>query len=99
MTCSKNKWSSKNVFEQQISFWRIMWDRDWRVDAENAAFITWIKYMLEYIKIEKSYIWIVLENNSVLLYSWSNKCSLGEHKLSKYNTILLTSNFRMVVCV
>ncbi len=53
---------------------------DWSNDAENSAFITEINYILKHIQIEniyfktKKYFTILV----ILLYFWSNKCSLGE---------------------
>ncbi len=55
--------------------------KDWSNDAENSALITWIKYILKYILIEKTlYYYRYFIILMFLPYSFSNKFSLGEHK-------------------
>ncbi len=58
-------------------------------DAENSALITGINYILEYIKMENSYL-KMLYYFAILLflwYFWSTECSLDEHENNNSNCL------------
>ncbi len=66
-----------NILE--LDFWRIMWH--WCNDAENSALLHKIKLHFNiYSKSNQFFkIVIIFHNIIVLVYFWSNKCSLCEH--------------------
>ncbi len=107
--CEKVQFSIKqvtvfNIANNKNDFWRIMWHwEDWSNGCWIFSFtITGKKLHLKYIKIENIFS-VIISNTplySYLLYFWSDKCSLGEHKglVSNAYKKLLTTNFWTKMC-